>query len=170
MRVYLPATLPLVAELLSGGALPAPLAAYAVTPVLRAWADESGPSGEEELELVALSEAARASLRLLADGGAPAVRMVLAVEVPDAAVRVEDTSDEAGPGQVGVTSPLQAAWVRAAHVDDRAAAQDVRLAAASVHAADADEQGAEEVVARLDQHDLLWFAAEELPALVAAGA
>src|SRR5665213_1615302 len=116
MRVYLPATLPLVARLLSQGDLPAPVLGLAVTPVLRTWADANGPSDDEELELVALSEAARASLRLLAgasgESPAPPARVVLACDVPDALVRVDDGSDLAWPGQVEVTGDVLLAWVK----------------------------------------------------------
>lgn len=169
MRVYVPATLSVVADLLSLGTLAAPVAAYAVTPMLRAWADETGPSDDEELELVAVSEAARASLRLLADDpGAPALRVVLAAEVPEVSVRVDDSSDVSGPGQVVVTGALLLAWLGAAQVDDSAASDDVGRAAAVIHVADADDPTAEAVVSRLDQHDLLWYAADELPLLVAS--
>jgi hypothetical protein len=166
MRVYLPATLPLVADLLDSGSLPGPVDAYAVTSELRAWADESGPSDDEELELVALSEAARASLRLLAAGAGPARRAVLAADVADGLVRVSDGSDTAGPGQVVITGELLLAFVRAVHVDDVAAEPDVRTAAAVVRAADAGDGHAESVVAALDAHELLWYAPDELPALV----
>ena len=65
MRVYLPATLPALAELHKTGLIaPAPLTAYAVTPALREWYIEGD---SEELEYAALTDAARASLRLLAD-------------------------------------------------------------------------------------------------------
>src|SRR3974390_1931993 len=82
MRVYLPATLPGLADLLRRAEIgPAPLRAFAVTPTLR----ESYASGDlEELEYVAMTQAARASLRLLAaDPGAPRRRVVLAADVPD---------------------------------------------------------------------------------------
>jgi len=172
MRVYLPATLPLVARLLSQGALSAPVPGFAVTQVLRAWADANGPSDDEELELVALSEAARASLRLLAGGPGDSPvpsRVVLACDVPDALVRVDDGSDLAWPGQVAVTGDVLLAWVKAAHVDDAAAGPAVRSAAAAVDAADAadaDGSAGEALVAALDAHELLWYAADELPSLI----
>lgn len=188
MRVYLPATLAVAADLLSSGSLPGPLAAYAVTDALRAWADgsdqsdgadQSGPSDDEELELVALSEAARGSLRLiaadLADGrGGSARRVVLAADVPDARVRVDDRSDDAGPGQATVTETVSLAWVRAVHVDAAELEPQVRVAAAQVRAADAADsaaaEAAEAVVASLAEHELLWYAPEELALVVAARA
>ena len=79
MRVFLPSTLPALAEALRAGkageageAGPADQPGYAVTPALR----EAYASGdEEELEYAALTEAARASLRMLAgDPAAPSRR------------------------------------------------------------------------------------------------
>src|SRR5207244_1227656 len=70
MRVYLPSTLPALADALREGAVgPAPLHGFAVTPALR----EAYASGdEEELEYVAMLAAARESLRMLrADPQAP---------------------------------------------------------------------------------------------------
>ena len=64
MRVYVPLTLPGLAEAYRTGELGAgPLVAYAVTPALREWyvSDDI-----EELEYAALNRAALASLRLLA--------------------------------------------------------------------------------------------------------
>ncbi len=170
MRVYLPATLSLVADFLRLGSLSGPVDAYAVTDALRAWADTSGPSDDEELELVALSEAARGSLRLLAADAARPQRVVLAADVPDARVRVSDGPDTAGPGQVVVTEALPLTWLRAAHVDDPDAEPDVRRAVAAVLAADADDPAAEAVVAALDAHELAWHTPDELPGLVATSA
>jgi hypothetical protein len=171
MRVYVPATLALAGRLAADGVLAAPVDAYAVTEVLRSWADASGPSDDEELELVALSEAARASLRLLAgDGGGSgtdARRVVLAADVPDGLVRVSDRSDVAAPGQVVVTSELPVAWLRAVHVDDAATKAEVGRAAGAVVAADAGDSAAEAVVAAVDSCELAWYAPEELPTLLA---
>src|SRR6266704_392397 len=63
MRVYLPTTLAdLGFALVAGQIGPAPLAGFAVTPALREWY----ASGDlEELEYVAMMQAARASLRML---------------------------------------------------------------------------------------------------------
>ena len=185
MRVYLPATLAVATDLLSSGSLPGPLAAYAVTDALRAGADgsdgadQSGPSDDEELELVALSEAARGSLRLIAaDPGTAARRVVLAADVPDARVRVDDRSDDAGPGQVTVTEAVPLGWVRAVHVDAAELEPEVRSAATHVRAADEADpaapggsaEAAEAVVATLGEHELLWYAPEELALVVAARA
>ena len=64
MRVYLPSTSSGLRALLSTGALgQVPLTGFAVTPGLREWYLDDDI---EELEYAASSEAARASLRLIA--------------------------------------------------------------------------------------------------------
>ncbi|WP_428837947.1 DUF6912 family protein, partial [Streptomyces thermocarboxydus] len=86
MRVYVPLTLPGLAEAHRTGQLgDGPFTAYAVTPALREWyvSDDL-----EELEYAALGRAALASLRLLAaDPAAPRRRVVVAVDVADGAGR-----------------------------------------------------------------------------------
>ena len=99
MRVYVPLTLPGLAEAYKGGGLGAgPLVAYAVTPALREWylSDDI-----EELEYAALNRAAQASLRLLAaDAGAQRRRVVVAVDVPDGAA-VADPDRGLDPSALG---------------------------------------------------------------------
>ncbi len=65
--------------LVAGQIGPAPVAGFAVTPALREWY----ASGDlEELEYVAMTQAARASLRMLhVDTKAPRRRVVLAAEL-----------------------------------------------------------------------------------------
>src|SRR5881394_1276613 len=100
MRVYLPGTLPALATVLGRTDVgEPPLRGFAVTPALREWYS----SGDlEELEYVAMAQAARASLRRLAeDPDAPPRRVVLAVEVPDE--RVKAVSGSADPAAVEVS-------------------------------------------------------------------
>ncbi|MET8772674.1 hypothetical protein ABZV94_38345, partial [Streptomyces sp. NPDC004658] len=75
MRVYVPLTLPALAEAYKTGELgTGPFVAYAVTPALREWYLSEDI---EELEYAALGRAALASLRLLAaDPGAVRRRVV----------------------------------------------------------------------------------------------
>src|SRR5579859_2948779 len=125
MRVYLPATLSALAELHKGGRIaPAPLTAYAVTPALREWYTEGD---SEELEYAAMTDAARASLRLLADTPeAPRRRVVVAAEVPDQhAVPVLDAGE---PGLVRVSAEVPLAWIASVHVDDPSVQDEVALA------------------------------------------
>jgi hypothetical protein len=162
MRVYLPATLPGLAGLLREAEIgPAPLRAFAVTPALREWY----ASGDlEELEYVAMTQAARASLRLLAaDPGAPRRRVVLAVEVPDESVAADGGFSE--PTAVEVGSPVPLARVVAGHVDDLIAVPDITKAAAALAAADSGDEDARFLVDGAEGHDLLWYATQELPYL-----
>jgi hypothetical protein len=162
MRVYLPATLPGLAGLLRKAEIgPAPLRAFAVTPMLR----EAYASGDlEELEYVAMTQAARASLRLLAaDPDAPRRRVVLAADVPDENIGHNGGFSE--PTVVEVSEPVPLARVVAGHVDDLLAVPDVAKAAAALHAADSGDDDARFVVDGAEGHELLWYASQELPYL-----
>jgi hypothetical protein len=164
MRVFLPATMPALAELLHSAELgPPPLRGYAVTPALR----ESYASGDlEELEYVAMTRAARASLRLLAaDPTAPRRRVVLAAEVPEASVSADRGFAE--PTVVAVLAAIPLAWVVAGHVDDQLATADVDQAVTALPAADAGDEDALFAVDGAEGHELLWYATQELPYLAA---
>ncbi|MBV9206286.1 MAG: hypothetical protein JO037_13015 [Actinobacteria bacterium] len=160
MRVYLPSTLPaLAAALRTGQAGPGP--GFAVTPSLR----EAYASGdEEELEYTALTEAARASLRLLLkDPAAPARRVVLAAEIPAGQVTLDTTDNE--PARVLLAKAVPMTWLASAHVDDAEAADDVRAAARALAAADAGDEDAKFAVDGAEGHELGWYAPQELPFL-----
>jgi hypothetical protein len=164
MRVFLPATLPALADLLRTAELgPSPLRGFAVTPALR----ESYASGDlEELEYVAMTRAARASLRLLAgDPAAPRRRVVLAAEVPEASVGPAGSPAE--PTVVEILAPVPLAWIVSGHVDDQLAVPDVREAVAALSAADAGDEDARFAVDSAEGHELLWYATQELPYLAA---
>lgn len=159
MRVYLPATLPVLARLLqTGGIGPAPVRGYAVTPALREWY----ASGDlEELEYVAMTHAARASLRMLADDtSAPRRRVVLSVDVPEEAVDHDGGFDE--PTVVEVRGPVGVERVVSGHVDDLLAVGDIGEAAAALAAADKGDDDAQFVVDGAEGHELLWYATQEL--------
>jgi len=162
MRVYLPSTLPGLAGIFANAEIgPAPLRAFAVTPALR----EAYASGDdEELEYVAMLTAARQSLRLLgADPDAPRRRVVLAVDVPDAAVSYQAYDDE--PAAVRVAKAIPAAQLAAGHIDDLDAATDVAAAANAIAAADAGDRDASFDVDSAEAHELAWYATQELPDL-----
>ncbi|MEU5805862.1 MULTISPECIES: DUF6912 family protein [unclassified Streptomyces] len=166
MRVYVPLTLPGLAEVHRAGELAgAPLRAYAVTPGLREWyvSDDI-----EELEYAALGRAATASLRMLAeDPAAPRKRVVVALDVADKAATAVPGIDEASLGQVAVAGPVRLTAAAAVHVDADDAVKDVEAAAAAVAAADAGDDDAQFTVDGADDHELLWFGVQEIPGLLA---
>jgi hypothetical protein len=162
MRVYLPTTLTALAILLRTGAVgPAPVRGYAVTPALREW---YAAGDLEELEYVAMSHAARASLRLLADDPrAPRRRVVLAADVPDQQISRDGGFDD--PTLVEVSAPVAVSQVVSGHVDDPLAAADIAEAAAALPAADQGDDDARFAVDGAEGHELLWYASQELPYL-----
>ncbi|MEU2426119.1 hypothetical protein ABZ619_34795 [Streptomyces sp. NPDC007851] len=170
MRVYVPLTLPALAEAHKTGELgTGPFVAYAVTPALREWyvSDDM-----EELEYAALSRAALASLRLLAaDPDAPRRRVVVAVDVPDgtAAADPDRGLDPAALGEVRVTATVALARAAAVHVDSDDADEDVTAAAGALAAADDGDDDAQFVVDGAEDHELLWYATQEIPNLVGLG-
>ena len=167
MRVSVPLTLSGLAEAYKTGELGAgPFLAYAVTPALREWylSDDI-----EELEYAALNRAALASLRLLAlDPAAVRRRVVVAVDVPEgAAVADPDRGlDPVALGEVRVTGPVQLEGAAAVHVDSGEAEADVSAAADALGAADTGDDDAQFVVDGSEDHELLWFATQEIPNLV----
>jgi hypothetical protein len=163
MRVYLPSTLAALAPVLAAGQVgPAPVCGYAVTPALREWY----ASGDlEELEYMALTQAARASLRLLhADPAAPRRRVVLAAELPDSLVTVRNGIDK--PGRVTVAVPIPLADIASGQVDDALAVADIAAAVAALPAVDAGDADAQFVVDGAEGHELLWYATQELAYLL----
>ena len=162
MRVYLPATLSVLRALLEIGVVGTPpLPAYAVTPALREWYAEGDL---EELEYVALSLAAQASVRLLdADQDAVRRRVVVVADVPDEQVSAVPQVDRAA---VKVASEVPLRLVQAVHVDDRSAVADVTISADAVVETDL---GSEEAAFRLQQaagHELQWYATQEIGPLL----
>lgn len=162
MRVYLPATLAMIEELTTGDdASFTPLGGtgFAVTPTLR----EAYTSGDdEELGEVALREAARASLRLLSadESGLPARRVVV---VADADATVRPDLDDA---VVRVAGGVPTGSIVAVHVDGGDAEAAVRAAVEVVDAADIGDEDAELAIGDVEDHDLGWYATQELPFLL----
>ncbi|MFF5427163.1 MULTISPECIES: DUF6912 family protein [unclassified Streptomyces] len=167
MRVYVPLTLPGLAQAHKAGELgPGPLTAYAVTPALREWyvSDDI-----EELEYAALNRAAAASLRLLAgDPGAPRRRIVVAVDVADreAAVDPDRGLDAGSIGEVRIAGSVPLSNAAAVHADADDAQVDVTAAAAALGAADLGDDDAQFVVDGAEDHELLWFGVQEIPGLL----
>lgn len=161
-RLYLPTTLPGLATAMASGelALP-PVIGYAVTPELREWYVEGDA---EELEYAAMSHAAQAALVLLAaDEAAPARRVVVAVDVPDEQTSPAPEIDRAA---VRISSPVPMQAVVAVHVDDAAAIPDIAVAASRVHDAIAGDEDAEFAVESALDHELGWYAAQEIEDLL----
>jgi hypothetical protein len=159
MRVFLPSTLPELAQALHVGQIgPGSVPGFAVTPSLR----EAYASGdEEELEYAALTEAARASLRMLAqDPAAPPRRVVLAAEIPAEQVKLDARDKE--PARVLITEAVPVKRLASAHVDDTEADADVRAAVDALPAADAGDEDARFAVDGAEGHELGWYATQEL--------
>lgn len=131
---------------------------FAVTPSLR----EAYASGdEEELEYAALTEAARASLRMLAeDPAAPPRRVVLAAEIPAEQVHWDARDKEPGRVLIAVAVPINR--LASAHVDDAEASPEVRAAAQALPAADAGDEDAKFAVDGAEGYELGWYATQEL--------
>lgn len=169
--VYVPATLAMLQRLVSDGSVwPVNGTAFAVTPTLR---EAYAEGDDDELAEVALREAALASLRLLAgadhdaaEAGAAAAnlpprRAVLVAEVDEVTYR-PDLDDAV----VRVGAPVGIEHVVAAYVDNAAAEAAVTKAIAVIDAADLGDEDAELAVGDALDHDLAWYANQELPFLL----
>lgn len=174
MRVYIPSTIPLLGAACHAAEFgPAPFTAYAVTPALREWyTDGDSASVTEELEYAAMAQAARASVGLLAaDPDAPRKRVVVACEV--AAVPPVDGSVHLGDARLELHVVIPWTAVAAVHLDADGAVEVVGKAADSWGVAHGDTANPdhEDAVFALDScegEDLLWFATQEIPDLLAA--
>jgi hypothetical protein len=163
VRVYLPATIGMLRDLLANERLrPVSGTGFALTPALR----ESYASGsEEELEYAAMLDAARASLRLIAadDEGekAPPRRVVVVAEVDNATARPDLDAPV-----VRLDGPVAIEDIHAIHVDTVDAENAVLAAAQIIDAADLGDLDAEFVVGEAEDHELAWYATQELPFLL----
>ena len=165
-RVYLPATLPLLARLRTDGllTLPAGLTGHAVTADLREWYAEGD---EEELEYVAFTRAAQDALRMLShDPRAPSRRAVISADLP--ARRVTPVEPELGSSAVNIGERLDLADVAAIHVDGKDAEADVRTATGAVDLAAAGDSDAQFVVDGAEDHELEWYDITELNELLSS--
>lgn len=163
VRVYIPATLAMLAQLVAEGSLrPVSGTAFAVTPALR---EAYARGDDDELAEVALREAALASLRLLAVGPVgdrpPTRRAVLVADTDGASAR-PDLDDAV----VRLAGPVTLADVVAAYVDTAAAESAVAAAVAVIDEADLGDEDAELTVGDAQDHDLAWYATQELPFLL----
>jgi hypothetical protein len=164
IQVYIPATVAMLQQLVAEGSLrPVNGTAFAVTPTLR---EAYAEGDDEELAEVALREAALASLRLLAGQDAETPRRaVLAaeVEIGESGATLRPDLDDA---VVRLAGPVTLDRVIAAYVDNAAAEPDVLKAIEAIDAADLGDEDAELVVGDAQDHDLAWYANQELPFLL----
>jgi hypothetical protein len=162
VRVYVPATVPMLAALRSTGQLgDGPTMAHAVTPALREWYAEGD---EEELEYVAFTRAAQGALRLLRhDAAAPRRRVVVSADVPAAALVVHDV--ELGSSTVRLPQPVSLKEVASIHIDGTDAGEQVAAAAEVVEEALAGDPDAQFTVDSAEDHELEWYAVSELDEL-----
>lgn len=165
MRVYIPTTLVALQQLVADRhLLVVNGTAFAVTPTLReAYAD----GDDDELAEVALREAALASLRLLAgtdltsDSGLPPRRAVVVADADEVTVR-PDLDDAV----VRLSGPLPIDAVVAVYVDNADAEGAVLAAVDVIDDADLGDEDAELTVGDAQDHDLAWYAPQELPFLL----
>lgn len=153
-RVYLPLTASRLRAAAHDGSFgPAPLAAHAVTPALCA---ELGVADEEELEYAAMTAASWAALALLGPDDPP-VRLVAAVDV-----RTWEPADANEPSAVRVEHEVPVRRLAALLADSPDAAEEVVRAREAVRAG----RPSEELLDRLADHELGWWAAQELDQLL----
>jgi Family of unknown function (DUF6912) len=166
IHVYIPATLAMLKQLVDDGSLwPVNGTAFALTPTLR---EAYAQGDDDELAEVALREAALASLRLLAAHEAEGAddttrprRAVLAAEVDDVNFR-PDLDDAV----VRLAAPVAIDQVIAAYVDNADAEAAVAKAIEVIDAADLGDEDADLIVGDAQDHDLAWYANQELPFLL----
>ncbi len=175
LRVYVPATIPMLRQLVADRELfPLGATAFAVTPALR---EAYAAGDDDELAEVAMQEAARASLRLLAaeregdddtadgaettPGGPVYRRAVIAADVTGAKLR-PDLDDAV----VKLAGPITYDQVASVHVDLIEAEPQVAKAVDVIDAADLGDPDAEFVLGDAEDHQLAWYATQELPFLL----
>ncbi len=167
MQIYIPVTLAMLQQLVADGSLwPVNGTAFAVTPRLR---EAYAEGDDDELGEVALHEAALASLRLLAAAADPAEptenlpprRAVLVADVGQVTLR-PDLDDAV----VRIGAPVPVDEVVAVFVDNAAAEVHVAAAVAVIDEADLGDEDAELTVGDAQDHDLAWYATQELPFLL----
>ncbi|HET6654104.1 MAG TPA: hypothetical protein VFH10_15810 [Nocardioides sp.] len=158
-RVYVPSSWAGLRDLVAADGIgPAPFLAHAVTDGLRA---EFPEGGEEEWEYAAAAAASRSSLSLIRDVDPPR-RAVVAVDVET--LSVPDMED---PTVVEVEEVVPFRRIAAVLVDLDDASADVRAAAARyADSVDGDPEAEALVEAALD-HELAWYAAQEIGDLLA---
>jgi hypothetical protein len=163
VRVYVPATVPMLAALRASGQLgEGHQEGHAVTPALREWYAEGD---EEELEYVAFTRAAQAALQLLRhDPAAPRRRVVVSADIPASSMVVRDI--ELGSSVVRLPQALSLKEIASIHVDGADASEVVAAAADVIDEAMAGDPDAQFTVDSAEDHELEWYAVSELDELL----
>ncbi|WP_018180978.1 DUF6912 family protein [Jongsikchunia kroppenstedtii] len=182
-RVYIPSTLRIVTSLVDTDQIPVlGGTAFAVTAALR---EAYAAGDDEELAEVAQRDAARASLRLLAIEGAtsadtdaedpasePDESAAAAAAFARRRVVVVADVDEANPrpdldaAVVKIAGAVSREQIVSVLVDGAEAEPVIARAIELIDAADLGDEDAELAIGDADDHDLAWFATQELPFLV----
>jgi hypothetical protein len=153
MRVYVPASLDLLCSVRDSAVVDGPFDAVAVTAGLREW---YATSDADDLEYAAMARASDLALE-----AAVADRRVVVVVDADE-VDVDVTDEPAGSVQL---TRIERARIASFHVDDAAAIPAVRLARTALAKAIPGSMPWE--VEHLVDHDLAWFARQELDTVIA---
>jgi hypothetical protein len=133
-----------------------------VTAAVREWYVEGDL---EELEYVALTEAAEASLRLLAeDPDVARRRVVVAADVADA--DVQDVGDVRFRSAVLLSADVPVKAVASVHVDEDRAQKTVAEAIIALPSADGGDDDARFALDEAEATELLWYDVSELGDLV----
>jgi hypothetical protein len=161
-RVYLPLTLAGLAQAHVSGVLTGPRPAHAVTAAVREWYVEGD---QEELEYVALTEAAERSLRELAlDPDLPRRRVVVAADVAES--DVQDVGDPRFRSAVLLSGDVPVSAVASVHVDEESAQRTVAEAIIALPGADGGDDDSRFALDEAEATELLWYDVSELGDLV----
>lgn len=196
MRVYIGLTLKELAEAVAqGGFGPPPIAAHAVTPALREWYAESDLEELEYAATLAAARTSLRKLREDPTTRPKRVVVAAEVPdsdvatSPDAMSAVEESFERVQPAAtsggtrqvegdvadggsvhtrssvvIDVAVPMRR--VAAVHIDGDDAEDAVRSAADAIAAADAGDDDAALTVEEAFEHELLWYAPQEIPQLL----
>lgn len=162
MRVYLSSTIADLTEGLAEGKFGRTgSTAFAVTAALRA---EYDGADEEELEYLAMLDAGRGSLRLLAEQD-EAVRKPLRVVI---AADVDGPTERSDLDRAAVKLAHPIVWkqVASVHLDGADASEAVAAAIPVIDAADLGDDDAEFLLGSAEDFDLAWYAPGEIQYLL----
>jgi hypothetical protein len=165
VRVYVPATLPMLEKWLVVGEAAPPegvslQTVYAVTPSLREWYHDADL---DELEHAAQVAASVGSLGLLAaDADASRRRVVVAADVEEGSL-----SPQAGRAEMRLSGSIPVTRWASALVDGPDAESVVTAAVAAIAAAAAGDDDAQFAIDEAEAQELGWYAVQELRDLLA---